>query len=274
MRVALVYRRGLAHHVRWCRAFADGLRRHGHAAELHENAAPAADMLVVWGVRHAPQFRRQSAAAGSDSICVLERGYLGDREAWTSVSFGGRLNGRANFFGPFGDRERFTANFPDLMQPWRVNGPGWTLLMGQVPNDQAVAGVDFGGWLARTAAALAAAGHDVRFRPHPLAPPMQVRGAAPAPGDLAAALAGARVVVTWNSNSGVDAAMAGVPTIACDPGSMAWPVAGHDPLAPPPTPKRGAWAAWLAWCQWREDEMRSGVCWEVLKCSMPSLTGR
>jgi hypothetical protein len=89
-------------------------------------------------------------------------------------------------------------------------------------------------------------------------------GAMDAGGNLAEALAGAAFAVTWNSNSGVDAAMAGVPVVAMDEGSMAWPVAAHDLGAVPRLPERRPWAAQLAWCQWRPEEIADGTAWEAL----------
>jgi hypothetical protein len=75
-------------------------------------------------------------------------------------------------------------------------------------------------------------------------------------------MAGAGLVVTFNSNTGVDAALFGRPVIAMDEGSMAWPVAGHQ-VTEIVMPDRSAWAARLAWCQWTMDEMRSGACQEA-----------
>ena len=82
------------------------------------------------------------------------------------------------------------------------------------------------------------------------------------------------MVVTLNSNSGVDAALAGVPVIAFDEGSMAWPVAGHKPqdAIHPPRPDRLRWAAELAWCQWTDREFETGECWEHLRRGMDRRT--
>lgn len=73
-------------------------------------------------------------------------------------------------------------------------------------------------------------GLPVRFRPHPMEQRRrgflrQVHGCETDRGPLADSLAGATVVVTWNSNTGVDALLAGKPTVAMGEGSMAAPVA-------------------------------------------------
>ena len=55
------------------------------------------------------------------------------------------------------------------MCPWRERRDGYALLIGQVPGDQSIAGVDMDGWYSKTATELKSAGWDVRFRPHPVA---------------------------------------------------------------------------------------------------------
>jgi len=70
--------------------------------------------------------------------------------------------------------------------------------------------------------------------------------------------------VSWNSNTGVDAVMAGVPAVVMDPGGMAWPVASHD-ITETVRPNRDRWYDRLAMCQWSMDEMVSGECWEHVR---------
>lgn len=275
MKACVVARRGSLHQTHWAQAFATGLRRHGWAVEISERPRPV-DLMAVWGVRRQLDIAGQVARGGQ--VVVLERGYLGDRFAWTSVSLGGGLNGRAEFRGLSDDPARFEAHFGGLMKPWSRR-TGFALLLGQVPGDmslQAVRG-DLSGWYARTAAQLAAAGWEVAFRPHPQA---VARGLGKGPpdvpvigGSLAQALAGAGLAVTFNSNAGVEAVLAGVPTLAADIGSMAWPVASHGVEEGQRRPPREAWAARLAWCQWTHAEIESGACWarigeeEALACA-------
>ena len=230
-----------------------------------------ADLLVLWGVRNRPAIEGQIRRGGE--VCVLERGYLGDRFAWTSVSFGGGLNGRAEFRGVSSDPERLERHFPGMLQPW-THRDGYALLIGQVPGDMSLASVDGNllGWYEAAWKALDARGYDVRFRPHPVAVQRSRKLAAPAGiptigGTLSEAVAGAAVVVTFNSNAGVEAVFAGTPTIAVDCGSMAWPVTAHALDAEPERPDRTAWAAELAWKQWRLDELASGECWERVRSS-------
>jgi hypothetical protein len=247
--------------LQWRESFCEGLNRRGWAAEL-STSPKECDLLVLWGVRRRDLIEKQIADGGE--VCILERGYLGDRFAWTSVSFGGGLNGRGIFRGPHEDGTRFEKHFRDLMQPWQTGG-GYALLIGQVPGDQSIRGIDIDGFYRQSAAALKNYGWpDVRFRPHPKAsrgiPP---RGTSIIGGSLHEAMAGAGVVMTFNSNTGVEAALFGRPVIAMDQGSMAWPVAGHQ-VTEIVTPDRTAWAHRLAWCQWQAEEFRSGACMEAI----------
>ncbi len=263
MRAVVLGRPGQDHAVGWCGAFGAGLARHGWSV-AHSHRPQACDLLVLWGTRDRAAIAAQKAAGGE--VCVLERGYLGDRVAWTSVAFGGGLNGRGVFRGPFADGTRFARHFAHLARPWRRQA-GYALLIGQVPGDASLAGVDINGWYIRTASEIRAAGQDARFRPHPVAVERGWRrvipGAPTLDGDLGTALAGAACVVAWNSNTAVESVLAGVPTVTMDEGSMAWPVTGHS-IGEMATPDRAAWAHRLAWCQWTLDELRSGECWAAV----------
>lgn len=243
------------HQASWGGAFAAGLKRHGWAVTVSKYHHPA-DLVVQWGVRRQAWIQATKEARGE--VVILERGYVGDRFSWTSVSFGGGLNGRGQFRGPVHDGSRWQQHFGHLMQPWQTRGAGDVLIMGQVDGDAAVANVDIHGFYRAAAQAYQAAGISTRLRPHPGG-----RRAVAAPlRSLAEDLALARAVVTWNSNSGVDAVLAGVPTVAMDKGSMAWDVTGRVLGELPPTPDRTSWAHRLAWCQWQRDELESGDCWE------------
>lgn len=239
-------------------AFAAGLRRHGWTVECTDRYKRC-DLLVLWGVRQRSEIQLQRAAGGE--VCILERGYLGDRYAWTSVSFGGGLNGRGEFRGPVSDGSRWERHFAPTLKPWRASSDQRrALIMGQLQGDQSLRGVNIPEFYNKATNAFRAAGYSVKLRQHPGPVHRRVKGLA----SLADDLAGADVVVTFNSNSGVDAVLAGVPTVAVDAGSMVYGVAGHDFKTPPPTPDRAAWAHRLAWCQYQLSELESGYCWEVV----------
>ena len=88
------------------------------------------------------------------------------------------------------------------------------------------------------------------FRPHPAGGNPNLLPVAPDFSDC-------RAAVVLNSSVGVQAVMAGVPTITMDEGSMAWDVTGHS-LDDIRTPDRRPWCHFLAWTQWSHDEIREG----------------
>lgn len=248
------------HQSSWGEAFASGIRRHGWSAVLTEDPEPC-DLLVFWGVRKGAQIRAQKKAGGE--VCILERGYIGDRFKWTSVSFGGGLNGHGEFRGPLEDPSRWKTHFDGLMRPWRERRDGYALIMGQVPGDMSLDGLRPRRVWQSTAEELQRKGYDVRFRPHPLAGDVRLNGVPNINGDLQAALDGAAMVVGINSNATVDSVLAGVPTVTLDDRAMAWPVTGHEPEFPP-APDRTEWAYGMAWTQWQMEELASGACWDAV----------
>lgn len=265
MKVAIVANPTAQHQRSHAAAMAEGLKRHGIDAPIqrsHERIS--AGVVVCWGWRMGLLMQRAAR-----DVLVMERGYLGDRFAWTSLGWNG-LNGRARFVTPEDGGARFRRQF--RLAPWRAGGD-YVLIAGQVPGDMALGGRDLAPWYAEAARDAARAyGLPVRFRPHPEAArlgrrPPAVPGASAATGTLAEALAAAAVLVTWNSNTAVDAVVAGVPAVAAERGSMAWPVAGHA-IGDRVTPDREDWAARLAWCQWSLDEIRDGRAWEVVSTKL------
>lgn len=257
-------RQGVSEHVL---AAAAGFRRHGFDPQLVPVGQPApCDLAVCWGVKKLPEM-----ASGRRAL-ILERGYLGDRlNTWTSVGFDG-LNGRADFRNAGADSSRWDRHFAATMKPWLEPSSGdYVLVLGQVAGDASLRGLDVDRWAAQTMLQLRSRGIPALFRPHPQAAVgARVVNLPRAEGDLAAVLDRAMWAVTYNSNSGVDAVMAGIPTVAIDAGSMAWPVTGRVPYLEPPTPDRARWGAELAWTQWTLAEIKNGDAWDHLRQGLPS----
>lgn len=236
----LALKPGAPHQAQHAAALREGLARHGVGRHR--------DFVAVWGWRGGQAYR----AAGRE-VLVLERGYLGDRFAYTSIGWNG-LNGRAEFPACPDDGGARFRSMGLALAPWQSGGD-YVLIVGQVPGDAALHGKDLRGWYADQARK--SCGLPVRFRPHPLAhkrgPVWPVPGTTMDRGTLADALAGAAVVVTYNSNAGVDAVVAGRRATCDDEGSMIWGLRPED---------RERWAHRLAWKQWSLDEIRSGVALE------------
>jgi hypothetical protein len=248
----IIVRHKFGHQRDWGSVFAEGLKCHGWTVNFSTEYSPA-NLIVMWGVRRQDVIAR--AKADGCEVCILERGYIADRFNWTSVSFGGGLNGRAEFRGPFEDASRWQRYFSDLMKPWDDREGGPALIIGQVPGDMSLHGVNINSFYEFAKRAYEKLGIRTRFRPQP-----NVQKIRP----LSDELNEAQFVVTWNSNAAVEAILAGVPAVGRDEGSMAWDVAGHS-LSVPPKPNREAWAHALAWKQWGKAEMISGYCWEHVR---------
>jgi len=279
MRVALVHGISSRHQIEACDRIRKGMLARGDEVSVHpggQNMPAHFDVVATWGWRVGQQYR----AKYGKPVLVMERGYIADRFTWTSLGWNG-LNGRATF--PLIDDAgaRFWQHFRDRLKPWKFAEPagaaGYALIIGQVPHDAACAAINFQRWARETATQLRLQGWGVRFRPHPKAPDLRC-GVDMAPGDvryqddggLEKAFEGAAFVVTWNSNAGVVAALAGVPVVALDVGSMAHPVASHDIAAPITMPDRLRWAQRLAWCQWLPAELADGSAWEAVRSALPN----
>lgn len=252
--MSIVARPGAEHQERHAAALAAGLAAHGVRTALTGSVEAAqAQHVACWGWRTGARLRER----GHD-VLVMERGYIGDRFAWTSLGWNG-LNGLAAFERPDDSGARFREHFDGMLKPWNPAGD-YVLLIGQVPGDASLRGRDLSGWYAKQAAIDWR--RPVRFRPHPVAVQRgiakPVAGAETMGGPLADALAGAAWVVTYNSNTGVESLLAGKPTHVDDRGSMAWGATNRE-----------AWAHGLAWCQWSIDEIRSGAAWDVVRKAAP-----
>ena len=75
--------------------------------------------------------------------------------------------------------------------------------------------------------------------------------------------------VTYNSGASVDAALLGVPVMACDPGSFAWDISIHNTENWNPnisyTPARQQWLNNLSYMEWSIEEMEEGLPWQHLR---------
>lgn len=237
-----------------------GLARHGIDATL---ARPMqyepTDLAVVWG------HRQHQIMAGQREVgaryLVMERGYFGDRFKFYSLGYDG-LNGRADFCNASMPGDRWHKHGADL-PVWKTGGQ-FVLVMGQVLGDAALAHVNYRAWQEKAVVDAAKYGLPVYFRrhPHPRARADGTHLRVPiSKATLEEDLARAAVVITLNSNSGVDAALAGVPVVTGDIGAMARDVSAHK-VGDLARPCRRQWTHNLAYAQWLLDEIRSGEAWD------------
>lgn len=192
----------------------------------------------------------------------MERGYIGDRFTWTSLGFDG-LNGRAKFPKIDDAGARWKKHFAQYLKPWRAPTSRQAVIMGQVRGDASLEGISICDWIMFTARKLRGASWNPVFRAHPGDAKLEIPTIKKLDCTLPQALDSAGLVVTYNSNSGVDAVLAGVPTYAADPGSMVWDVSSRNFL--PITPDRVTWSQRMAFTQWLPAEIENGDAWEALK---------
>lgn len=246
--------------------FRDGLLRHGIRAEIRlPQMYRRCDLAVFWAHKQQAIITAQRQA-GRDYL-VMERGYFGDRFSMTSLGFNG-LNGHAQFHNQNSPGDRWQQHGQPV-QAWKGEGEGEVIvLMGQVPTDASLKNCpDYRGWVHKAANEAARAyGRKVYFRPHPHPAASSFRpNLPPIGGSLDSALARAFAVLVWNSNSGVDAVLAGVPLICADAGSMAYPMATHQIGDPLVRPDRFQWLNDLAYTQWTNGEISNGDAWNHLR---------
>jgi len=174
------------------------------------------------------------------------------------------LNGRADFKNKDMPSDRFNALGIEV-KPWKQGD--FLLLCGQVPWDASVDHIDMMKWLDDAVIEIRkVTDRPIIFRPHPSFKQAMVGRTLYSKEPLEKDLKDAWAVVTFSSNTGVEAAIAGVPVFAFDEGAMALPVANTKwtELEDPRMPDRTQWLNNLAYCQWTPDEMREGLPWKHL----------
>lgn len=257
-----------AHQMEHGEAMRQGLARHGISSVFTagDTVVDGADFHVAWSVKR-PNIFAWAKRTGRH-VLVMERGHVGDRMAYTSCGWDGLARrGRYPKAGDGG--KRWDILYGGLMKPWGNRGPeGHALLIGQVPGDASLYGLEggFQRWAQKMTYLLMAAGYSVVYRPHPLVRRAGLRFCPDQAGlsyaeSIVSDLRGASLCATYNSTAGVEAVLAGVPTITMDRGAMAWPVSSHSPADPLIRPDREKWAHDLAWAQWSIEEIRSGEMW-------------
>lgn len=255
-------------------AFAEGVKSESHECFLENvECYKPCDVAVVFGVfkKSVPLSRYRGTIIDlhrkiQKPVVVIDSGYV-SRDKYFAVGLNG-LNGRADFKNHNSKPDRWNR-LGVTLAPWRKDG-GHVLVCGQIPWDASVQDTDHVEWCQETITRIRQrTSRKIVFRPHPKCAAKVEYGVnadmvSTAP--LADDLANAHCVVTYSSNSGVDAAIAGVPVFADDHGSMAWPIANKSFawVDSPVRPDREQWAANLAYTQWTIDEIREGKAWRHL----------
>ena len=208
------------------------------------------------------------------SVIIIEKGFV-DRDRYFAVGLNG-LNGQADFRNRGMPPDR-AAKSGFALQPLRETGRH-ILVIGQIPWDANVQDSDHSAWC-RGAVDYMLGNTDDRiviFRPHPLAPAdldygIRTKGRLRvSTGSLANDLRNCHAVITFSSNTGVDAMVAGIPVIASSEMSMVWNAARHnfaeacdDGFCFSKT-QRLKWWNDINYAQWNLDEIADGDAWRHL----------
>lgn len=254
MKVAVAqYENGNARKALYQSLLERALTNAGHELVRHQigtQPPKGVDLAVFWGMKTAPVPALRERRL---PFLVSENRYFGPRQLNASLGFN-HLARRAIRPAP--------GNAPrpqPVLKPWKHDNAGKVMVLGQVPRDAAVRGIDIRQWESDAyVAARRVWGRETVYRPHP----NRLKNAGldvPLP-PIEKALVDENVwlAVSYNSCSGVDAVSAGVPTVAVDEGSMAWDVASHD-IGERKMPDREVWAHWISYTQWSQDEFANGA---------------
>ncbi len=260
-------------HVAILHAFASGIAQDPATdVELHPlGEYRPCDLAVIFGMykkAYEPTWPKKDIIARHERerLIVIESAFVRRGKYW-AVGFGGQ-HGNADFCNAEAPPDRWQM-LDYKVRPWIKRPTGPVLVCGQLPRDTNVQDLDHVGWCRWAVRWLQDHKFKVLFRPHPREKEPEIYGIDPDLWDkrkMRVALKDARCLVTWNSTSATEAAIAGVPVIACSPDSFARAVAGHtiEAVAAPPMPDRRAWLAGLGYAQWSREEMDSGAAWAHL----------
>jgi len=256
------------HQIVAAKTFVNGLKRHNINAniEIGFKRDTKSDLVLVWGMRSAIKVRDNS---GKDFL-LMERSYFEDRYEWISLGYNG-LNNRGEFYNKNMPGDRWNKHFNDgRMKEWNPIGDH-VLLTLQIRGDNSLNHVNVNyQQIINEIRKNTDLPIYVRDHPHRKNTWGKLNGVHYADTNIpiAEAIRKAQVVVTINSNSGVDAILGGTPVINIDHGSMVWDLAMQNDFSnidKPPIPNREQWAYDTSYCQWLPSEIENGDAWAHLK---------
>lgn len=225
------------------------------------------DVAVVFGVgKKAIPFTKHRARVIAEQksrnliTVIIDSGYVRRDEQSGGPYFSVGLNG-LNGWADFKNEGMPDDRWRDLgieLKPWKKGGE-CVVLCGQVPWDASVQHTDHINWLAEAACLIQLQDWgNLVFRPHPKAQNIASLALKSWCDEISfrpleADLERARAFICYNSNSGVDAIINGVPVIGLGEGDMYGDMASRD-AGELKFEERARWAADLAYTQWRPDQ--------------------
>ena len=273
MKILCVVRKDFRHHIQCVSNMVEGIKKHGnylfHEYTYKNPPKGKYDLSVSWGIRNGVALNNYSKYN-----IIIENAPLnniqGANKEWVSCGWNG-LMGHADFCNENSSNDRWKKHFDDGRLLNYSDGD-YILIPLQIKTDMSIAGK---GYSYQTIVNEIRKFTDlpIKIKQHPTADDgwgkflgknisyidrfMPIKDA----------IKGAKVVVTINSNAGVDAVLGGKPVIAIDKGSMAYDIAQHDftNLHVPKWPDRTQWCNNIAYAQWSPKEVKGGEAWDHLK---------
>jgi hypothetical protein len=272
-------RHTLNHQIDPVKNFYEGLKKHGHNNinvynlkdfQQGKHKGKKYDIGFCWGTRNMIELQKIV-----ENVVIIENSYLNNIQSqkgkvWMSYGWNG-LNGRADFCNQHSLNDRWNKHFNDGRLLDYSDGD-YILIPLQIKNDMSIAGRGFQ-YQTIVNEIRKFTNLPIKIKQHPTADDQwgkilgknisYINRFMP----IKDAIKGAKVVVTINSNAGVDAVLAGKPVVALDKGSMVYDIASHDfsKLLVPNWPDRTQWCNDIAYAQWKPDEVIAGEAWEHLK---------
>jgi len=271
MNVVCRLAKGRSHPAKAMHAMADGVVAAGDNCEKRRTRingvygdAGEFDVGIQWGRRH--QGNLQLLREAGKDVVHCELGCIGDRTKMVTITVND-INGMG--CKVVGERARWKyLGWDRLLKPWNMRY-NRALIVGQVPNDASL--WECGSirrWYAEQIEHCRKIGLRPVFRFHPESKPALSRYRPrnckldfgyPLEESMEDAL-----VVTYSSNVGVLAALAGRPVIAMGPVSMIHGWASDD-IENPRKFDRKAWLHEMAYTHWTMDEIQIGVAWRNIR---------
>lgn len=210
-------------------------------------------------------------------VIVIEVGLL-KRDVYWKLGING-----INRLATFPNKNKASDRWEQIglqLKPWKNNGD-YILICAQSKHDIFWPKISMEKWIEASIKQIReVTDRPILVRPHPRAPikvnlnqfsnvsmqsPKHVKGTYDA-FNFEDALKNCWAVVNFNSNPGVEAIIAGIPTFVSEQ-SLAFDVANSNLLniEQPRTPDRTQWANNLAYCEWNNNELQSGEAWDLVR---------
>jgi len=269
-----------------------------HTVEYEqEEGYSACDVAVMFGSwkprEKGYHIIRTSVAANSRCFICIETPLLKRRTDVLNSYWRMGINGFLRDAAEWPDYHEEVAD--RRLKDWGISWPGWrnnadghVVIALQLPGDASLRGININDWAYHTVLKIREkTQRRIIVRNHPLASLRAfgdheelarrlmmegINNIRFSDGQLrpwSEDIKGAYCTVTYTSGLAIDSVLAGIPTVACNPGNFAFPFSTRFPdeienlrLGEPDTVQR--WLRWLSLCQYSVPEMQSGLAWRHL----------